>query len=287
MEPYFPRVRDRDDIGVLRCRRSGVIFLDTTDHVSLRYYEDRAQSAQGQSHIELEQKLQVAVSLGNEKIVVSKFDDALRRRDDFGHMIKGRRWLDVGTGAGRMLDVMAAECEVAVGVEPNQALRDAALSKGHQIFRSIDDLPANAKFDVVTLFHVLEHMMDPVAALARLRETLTEGGVVIIEVPHARDFLLETADCDAFRRFTLWSEHLVLHTRDSLAAVVTAAGFAAPLVEGYQRYPLPNHLYWLSRGKPGGHVEWPFLENEALRGAYAAALQAIDQTDTLIAYASR
>ena len=61
-------------------------------------------------------------------------------------------------------------------------------------------------------------------------------------------------------------------------------GFDAPIIHGVQRYPLSNHLYWLSNGKPGGHKSpLSVLDDIDLKIAYAHALSKIDATDTLIA----
>jgi hypothetical protein len=56
---------------------------------------------------------------------------------------------------------------------------------------------------------------------------------------------------------------------------------------GYQRYPLANHLYWLTSGKPGGHKEWSFLINPELDRSYSNVLKQINRTDTLIALARK
>jgi hypothetical protein len=92
---------------------------------------------------------------------------------------------------------------------------------------------------------------------------------------------------DAFRSFTLWSEHLILHTRESLRRFVEAAGFVDVRVSGHQRYPLANHLHWLKEGRPGGHVHWSMLRDDGLDAAYAAVLVRLDLTDTLIVDARR
>ena len=108
-----------------------------------------------------------------------------------------------------------------------------------------------------------------------------------MEVPHARDFLIDFVGLESFKRFTLWSEHLILHTRESLGCFLRKAGFTAVVVEGLQRYPLANHLHWLAKGQPGGHVHWRFLREPALDAAHAAQLIRLDMSDTLFASAMR
>lgn len=59
-------------------------------------------------------------------------------------------------------------------------------------------------------------------------------------------------------------------------------------IKHIQRYPLSNHLYWLSQGKPGGHVKWgEFLDSKTLSNAYEAQLASLGATDTLIAIFSK
>ena len=38
---YFPKVRDRDDVSVLKCRKSGVILLSRTDHIDISHYNKK------------------------------------------------------------------------------------------------------------------------------------------------------------------------------------------------------------------------------------------------------
>ena len=114
---------------------------------------------------------------------------------------------------------------------------------------------------------------------------LTSGGKVVIEVPHARDFLLSFLDSAPFRSFTLWSEHLLLHTRESLRRYLEESGFREITIRGFQRYPLANHLHWLAQERPGGHQQWSMLRNAELDTAYGKMLSDLDFTDTLIAEA--
>ncbi len=129
--------------------------------------------------------------------------------------------------------------------------------------------------------------MTPISILRQIRAIVEPPeGVLVVEVPHARDFLLNEAVCQSFVEFTLWSQHLVLHSRDSLTRLLQAAGFTDVKVYGLQRYGLANHMTGLTQGQPGGH-KGPLapLETRELSAAYGAALAAQDSTDTLVAIA--
>lgn len=101
-----------------------------------------------------------------------------------------------------------------------------------------------------------------------------------MEVPHAKDFLIEVSE--EFRNFTFWSKHLVLHTRSSLQRLAEAAGFVEVQVQGYQRYPLSNHLFWLAQGRPGGHLRWSHMSTSSVDDAYGQMLGMLDKMDTII-----
>jgi SAM-dependent methyltransferase len=175
-------------------------------------------------------------------------------------------------------------------VEPQPAARVAMEKDGYTVFPYIADVPCKEdddNFDLVTSFHVVEHLLDPVGVLRAAYNRMAVGGTCVIEVPHARDFLLDFLDLEPFKNFTLWSEHLVLHTRQSLKAILLDAGFVDVVVKGVQRYPVANHLHWLRHGKPGGHVKWSHLCEETLDAAYESMLNKLDATDTIVAYGKK
>ena len=90
-----------------------------------------------------------------------------------------------------------------------------------------------------------------------------------------------------FDNFTLWSEHLILHTKSSLVAFAEACQLQKITVVGEQRYPLANHIGWLHEGRPGGQSRYPDLAEGPVAEAYKDTLIAADQTDTLILNARR
>ena len=72
-------------------------------------------------------------------------------------------------------------------------------------------------FDVITMIHVLEHIVDPVEALRMVRGKLAPGGLVLIEVPHHAENPFEL----------LIADHRTHFTADSLVRALAAAGYEA------------------------------------------------------------
>jgi SAM-dependent methyltransferase len=270
---FFPRVRDRDDIAVCRCARSGVIFLSRSDHMTATHYES---------------KDDLSYWGGNERglaLAGTRVDDERRSRE-FREDVRGRVWMDVGTGLGGVLDLLRTDAARILAVEPQEGPRRYLQNLGYDVYRDVSDV-AKKGVEVATLFHVLEHFIDPIRVLGSIRARLVTGGRIVVEVPHARDFLITTLDCDSFKAFTFWSEHLILHTRESLRRFLEEAGFKNIRIKGFQRYPLANHLYWLAKGRPGGHEVWANLQHPGMDAMYKEFLEAQDQTDTLIAVAEK
>lgn len=148
----------------------------------------------------------------------------------------GARLCDVGCGNGWLARALAQRGYAMTGVE-----RDAkAVSFADASFRvvegSAESLPPDVStrsFDGVLLSHVLEHLVDPVAALRGLQVLARPGARLICEVPNMR--------CDAARlRGLSWAHldvprHLNFFTEQSLRAAMTAAGLEVERIY-YDRY---------------------------------------------------
>ena len=80
------------------------------------------------------------------------------------------------------------------------------------------------------------------------------------------------------------SQHLILHTAESLKVLCLSAGYKEVNIILKQRYPLSNHLHWIINGKPGGHKsKFSILDNKSLANAYSNSLAKIGLSDTLLA----
>lgn len=97
--------------------------------------------------------------------------------------------LDVGCGTGDFLSVCKTNGWTTVGVEPNQKAREISLTKNLVIKKDINDLiDVEEKFDIITLWHVLEHVPDLDNYITKLKSLLHKNGTLIIAVPNHKSY---------------------------------------------------------------------------------------------------
>lgn len=266
--PFHNKVRDRDGILVLKDQKSGVIFLDKTSHMDVSHYE--SMNGFGYWHTD---NIGDAVKRLNE--------DDTRRAKLISTYVKDKDYVDIGCGVGGVMGALNVAASSVSGVELQEETRNKLKDDGYTMYKESKYLPSDS-FDVASLFHVLEHLTDPIQTLQEIHTSLKPGGVIVVEVPHARDVLL---NLESFKDFSLWSEHLILHTRESLQKVLEVAGFTNIKIKGFQRHNLANHIGWLLTGKPSGQNSSGKFRENGIEEAYLQELNKNDKTDTLIAIA--
>jgi SAM-dependent methyltransferase len=96
------------------------------------------------------------------------------------------RLLDAGAGRGRFVAGALAAGYQATGIEPSRRGADAAAAAGAPVEQVTiaAATPDPGSLDAVTLWHVLEHLDDPGAALARIATWMRPGGVILVGVPN-------------------------------------------------------------------------------------------------------
>jgi len=211
--------------------------------------------------------------------------DDERRVKFLQRLIENKAVLDFGCGNGGFLIKASKYATLVEGVEVERSLKAHFKRNRLHVYENLGEI--KRKYDVITAFHVIEHMKDPAALLAELANLLTAGGIIIIEVPNSEDALLSLYKCRAFSEFTYWSCHLFLFNNNNLEMLVEKAELKLVFIKQIQRYPLSNHLYWLAHGRPGGHQKWGFLDSEDLHVAYEKTLASLGICDTIIAGVSK
>jgi 2-polyprenyl-3-methyl-5-hydroxy-6-metoxy-1,4-benzoquinol methylase len=274
IELFSNKTRDNDKLNVYIDNVSNVIFIDD-------FYVGDDEYMSGSYRLNSLDKDR------SNKINYQDMIDNTRRLSTYQSLLSGKTICDYGCGAGHFIKLSKSIVKSVCGVEIQENFVKELKKCGINCYTSINEI--DKKFDAITLFHSLEHLPDPIKTLRLLYEKLTiDGkGILIVEVPNARDFLINQIKSAEFIDFTLWSQHLILHTRESLRLILNDAGFKNISIQGVQRYGLANHLNWLSKKLPSGNTSTlSFIETPELKSSYESALSRIDATDTLVAIAT-
>ncbi|HQZ24532.1 MAG TPA: class I SAM-dependent methyltransferase [Flavobacterium sp.] len=97
------------------------------------------------------------------------------------------RILDIGTGTGDFLSVAKNDGWQTIGVEPNERAKSIAIKKGISFVEQTSELE-NHSFDVISMWHVLEHVPDLDKQIKELKRLLKPTGTLIIAVPNFKSF---------------------------------------------------------------------------------------------------
>ncbi|GAA0714172.1 class I SAM-dependent methyltransferase [Aquimarina litoralis] len=102
--------------------------------------------------------------------------------------------LDIGAGTGDFLMQAKKQRWDTVGVEPNDQAKKQAKSKGILLEATTANLSSN-NFDVITMWHVLEHVPNLSAQIKELKRLLKPNGYLIIAVPNFKSYDAQYYNC--------------------------------------------------------------------------------------------
>jgi len=130
--------------------------------------------------------------------------------------------LDIGASSGEFVCLMQHLGFDALGLEPHQGYASYAsehlqLNVRQGSVQDLPSLPRDKGWDLVSMFHVLEHLSDPVAALETIARGMSDQGVLFIEVPNA------TRPCSPHYMF--FKAHVLYFTGATLRQTLQAGGW--------------------------------------------------------------
>ena len=95
--------------------------------------------------------------------------------------------LDIGAGTGDFLLVAKENGWKTVGIEPSEKAKAIAQKKGVELKSNLSDLE-NHSFDVITMWHVLEHVPNLENQIKELKRLVKPNGSIIIAVPNFKSY---------------------------------------------------------------------------------------------------
>jgi 2-polyprenyl-3-methyl-5-hydroxy-6-metoxy-1,4-benzoquinol methylase len=143
--------------------------------------------------------------------------------------------LDIGCGKGFFLSYMQRFGWRSFGIEASSSDIDFAVDhlklEGIHLAEWPCALPQNKQFDVITMFHVVEHLCDPVAALAAVSSQLKPSGILVLETPN-----LESWPARIFGKYWVTLDaprHRAIFSKTGLMRCLQRTGFHVLSLETY------------------------------------------------------
>ncbi len=145
------------------------------------------------------------------------------RRKEVEGNVRAGLLLDIGCGSGSFLSHMRRHGWTHVlGVEPSASGRSACRRKGLRVLSRLQEVPPHS-CDVVTMWHVLEHVNDFPSYVRMIASKLKPGGVLFVSVPNAQSFFAQLCR-DKWFDLTL-PLHLTHFTPSTLRRTLVKSGF--------------------------------------------------------------
>lgn len=105
------------------------------------------------------------------------------------NFVKKKTIFDVGVATGYFLDIAINRGWQTAGVEISQYASKLARSKGHEVSTGdLESIDVQAKFDLITMWDVLEHLSNPKLSLKKANQMLVKAGLLIINTIDKNSF---------------------------------------------------------------------------------------------------
>ncbi len=100
---------------------------------------------------------------------------------------KKKSLLDMGSGTGDFLLYATKKNWQVAGIEPNERAAKRSAAKGIRVYPTLQALQGRS-FQIITLWHVLEHLPDLEASINGIERLLEDDGTLIVAVPNFKSF---------------------------------------------------------------------------------------------------
>lgn len=232
----------KDNFSIFRCSECEATFVAdiavNADYYSKYYPSDYYDNELSNSLINQLAKLIFKLSV---KIKERQIVNNLESNKKFKLKV-----LDIGCGCGDFLDNISDDRFDKYGVEINpngyRACKEKQIKIYNQELKSIDF--EDNTFDIITLWHVIEHIDNPYDIMATIKRILKSDGILVMATPNTDSLGFKYGQSLWFHLDT--PRHLILYNKKSIEHLLCQAGFEVVLNKN-NYYDFVLDLYWSVR----------------------------------------
>lgn len=151
--------------------------------------------------------------------------------------ISGRNIFDFGTGVGYFLDVAKLNGFKTYGYEFGKYGQEQIIKKGHSLITNF--YRHHNYFDIITLWDVAEHLINPLDNFTKLFNLLKPGGRIFIATSCIDDII----DYLSYG-YSMWADppaHTLLYSKKTLKLLLHKCGFTDVKIEWSHKL---GNYYW-------------------------------------------
>lgn len=207
----------QDSFPIVSCKNCSLVFTQNRPNAeSIGAYYDSANYASHDGSKKKSMFLQVYVAARNYM---------LKKKHDLVRPFKPEwsRVLDYGAGEGYFVEYLLKKGKQVEGIEPSNVARSNFYSRnGQPMYSNLVELPKEKTFQVITLWHVLEHIHTLKETMQSLVDKLESKGIIVIAVPNQNSL-----DKKVFGNYwAAWDvpRHLYHWSPDSLSTFMSGFG---------------------------------------------------------------
>jgi 2-polyprenyl-3-methyl-5-hydroxy-6-metoxy-1,4-benzoquinol methylase len=225
-------------VKCVKCKHAQIFPIPKKDEDKKFYDEDR-------------QAKNINYRKGIEELKKKTKEDTIRRVKLINkYAPKNGSVLEIGSGYGIFLEEIRKHGYKVIGIEISNERRRYSKKITNVKVLNInlnEQIPDIGKFDIIVLFQVLEHIVDPINFLRNLKKLLRSRGKLIVEVPNFNDFQLGLNK--AYSEWYWQRAHIHYFSPRILKRVLLCSGFKAKIL-GMQRYSIENMFNWKLTNHP-------------------------------------
>mgnify|MGYP001612470841 CR=1 FL=1 len=199
----------RNNLAMRQCHQCSLVWRETFD-VPIEHYESKEVNLSPH-------KVQARLANCKERIAIAS------------RYIEMNNVCDIGCGEGLFLVALKElGYHHSMGIEPSEVIEHFKNDNHLTIYKgTIDDVCALVKgkgVRVFTMFHLIEHLADPIRALRALKGCMANGDHLMIETPDIDSYIFKISD---YKNPLVYPEHLFYFNRPNLKKLLDQCGFHA------------------------------------------------------------